>query len=120
MVRSDMAKSMLVTPSTASNPSLGAYTLMPEANSSYFSHTKDVYHTKDPLGDATMGLMMMLSTLRYQSAYLPSPYSTAASQAGKAAFRQSGGQASQDRFETLLGNKAKETAHSLGLTDGEM
>lgn len=114
-----MAESTLATQSMDSNYTLGAYTLMPEPNSTYLANTKyQPYH--DPISGTTTGLMMMLSTLQYQAPYMNPMYSNAASQAGKAAYIESGGQSSQDRFQGFIGDKAKQEAYSLGVTKTEM
>ncbi len=47
-------------------------------------------------------------------------YSGAAGQAGKAAFIESGGQALQDRFLSVMVHKSKDVANSIGITDGEL
>jgi hypothetical protein len=73
-----------------------------------------------PLSDPTMGLMMLLSTFQYQAPYMNPTYSNAASQAGKAAFVESGGQAVQDKFLKGETKDGMDFAHSIGLTDMEM
>lgn len=102
---------------------LRASTLMPSDNSSYLSCAKNCPTVQHPLDSATMGVMMLLSTLQYQAPYM-GPYSTAASQAGKAAFIQSGGQAMQDKIADMASKKAeaigKDAYHSVGITDTQV
>jgi hypothetical protein len=103
---------------------LTAYVGMPSSNQSYLVCTKNCPITPQPIGGATMGMLMLLSTLQYQAPYMNSQYSTAAAQAGKAAFIQSGGQAFQDRLQTVAAKKAetvaKDAYHSVGITDTEV
>jgi hypothetical protein len=88
-------------------------------NSSYLSnlHSPDI---KAPMDSTTMGLMMMLSTLQYQAPYLNNTYSNAVSQASKAAFITSGGQAMQDSIANNFTKNGLDFARSAGLTDTEM
>jgi hypothetical protein len=69
---------------------------------------------------SAVGLMMILSTLQYQAPYLNPTYSNAASQAGKAAFIQVGGQDVQNKITAQATNQAKDVVHSMGITDTEM
>lgn len=96
-----------------------ACTLVPDTNSTYLykTHTPVII---EPMSGSTMGLMMLLSTLQYQSSYLPSQYSDAANRAGQAAFIQSGGKAMQDKMTNMATKEGQSTAYSLGLTDFEM
>jgi hypothetical protein len=96
-----------------------ACTLVVEPNSSYLSNTHSTSMVM-PMSDPTMGLMLLLSTFQYQAPYMNPTYSNAASQAGKAAFVVSGGQAVQDRFVNSETEDGIDFAHSLGLTDVEM
>lgn len=95
-------------------PGLSSYTLVPEPNASYLSHTSTPIIA--PMDSSTLGLMMLLSTFQYQAPYMNPVYSNAASQAGKAAFITSGGQNVQDR----LTDQSKDIAKSMGLTDTEI
>lgn len=94
-------------------------TLVAEPNSSYLSNTHSTSMVM-PLSDPTMGLMMLLSTFQYQAPYMNNTYSNAASQAGKAAFVVSGGQAVQDKFVNSETKDGIDFAHSIGLSDTEM
>jgi hypothetical protein len=99
--------------------SLSYSTLSPEPNSSYLSN----YHHSsiaDPISGSTMGLMMFLSTLQYQSPYMNPTYSNAANQIGKMSFVESGGQNLQDRFVSMVTKDGIDIVHSLGITDKEM
>jgi hypothetical protein len=98
---------------------LTACTLAPDANSSYLANMT-YKATPVPLSSPTMGLMMLLSTLQYQSPYMNPTYSNAASQAGKAAFMVSGGQGIQDNGLKMATKNGMDFAHSIGLTDTEM
>lgn len=100
------------------NENLRSYTLVPEPNESYFVQTKSLYNTV-PLGNGSVGFLLMLSTLQYQAPYLPSQYSGAASQAGKAAYIQSGAQASQDKLVSRMGKSVIDEMHQAGVTDTE-
>lgn len=93
---------------------LTACTLVPEVNTSYLSQTS-VTPAVAPMGGSTMGLMMLLSTFQYQAPYMGPTYSNAASQAGKAAFIQSGGQKMEDGLRGYGVKQAKDA----GLTDAE-
>jgi hypothetical protein len=103
---------------------LRAYTLMPTDNQSYLVQTKNVPTIGEPMSGTTMGMLMLLSTLQYQAPYMNPQYSNAASQAGKAAFIQSGGQAMQDKFTSKVSSQAegiaKDAYHSVGVTDTEV
>jgi len=66
-----------------------------------------------------MGVLMLLSVFQYQAPYM-GQYSNAASQAGKAAYIQSGGQAMQDKAISKAEGIGKDGIHSVGLTDQEM
>ena len=96
---------------------LTAQTLVP--NSSYLVNTTYTAPVT-PVSSPTMGLMMLLSTFQYQTSYIDPMYSNAASQAGKAAYIQSGGQATQDKLTNVATEEGTDTAHSIGLTDMEM
>lgn len=98
---------------------LTASTLAPTPNSSYLVNTGKI-PTVGSIDGSTMGLMMLLSTLQYQAPYINPVYSNAASQAGKAAFVQVGGQGMQDKLTKYGSDNALHTAHDLGLTDVEM
>lgn len=98
---------------------LKASTLAPTPNSSYLVNTGKV-PTIGTTDGPTMGLMMMLSDFQYQAPYMNPTYSNAVSQAGKAAFVQSGGQAMQDKMTKYGTDNALKTAHEIGLTDTEM
>jgi len=105
---------------------LSAYTLMPEPNSTYLYNTHTI-PVQEPLSGSTMGLMMLLSSLQYQAPYVPSQYQQAASQAGKAAFIDVGGQATQDQANAAIGKMGKQASdtalgivHSIGITDTEL
>lgn len=97
-----------------------AYTLMPEPNISYLVKTKDVIISAEPLSASTMGLMMMLSTFQYQAPTVNPAYSNALSQAAKAAFIESGGQAFQDKAKGYATNQGKNIIHGLGVNDTEL
>jgi hypothetical protein len=97
-----------------------AYTLMPEPNSTYLSHTKNIPVTAEPMSGATMGLLMIMSTLQYQAPYMSPVYQNAASQAGKAAFTQSGGQAMQNQIQSKAESAAKGVVYSAGINDTEL
>jgi hypothetical protein len=98
---------------------LKAYCGMPEDNSTYLANTKLMPATQ-PIGEGTVGLLMLMSTLQYQAPYMNPIYSNAASQAGKAAFVQSGGQGTQDKVMQKAEAQAKDAAHSVGVTDTEI
>jgi hypothetical protein len=98
---------------------LTASTLAPTPNSSYLVNTGKV-PVQGTIDGSTMGLMMLLSTLQYQAPYMNPAYSNAASQAGKAAFVQVGGQGMQDKLTKYGTDNALHTAHDIGLTDTEM
>ncbi len=102
-----------------SYPGLQASTIVSDTNSSYFNDTH-LSIAPDPISGSTMGVMMLLSTLQYQAPYMGPMYSGAAGQAGKAALIESGGQAFQDKFLSVMGHKSKDVAHSIGITDGEL
>jgi hypothetical protein len=99
---------------------LNAYTLVPEPNSTYLGHTSGSLVVADPMSGPTMGLMMLLSTLQYQAPYMNPVYSNAASQIGKVAFVQSGGQAVQDKTLSFATKDGLDFAHSIAITDAEM
>jgi hypothetical protein len=103
---------------------LRAYTLMPTPNSTYLTCTKGCQTVREPMSGSTMGLLMLLSTFQYQAPYMSPIYSNAASQAGKAAYIQSGGQAMQDKVTSVVSAKAETVAknayHSVGITDTEV
>ena|ERR1035437_9151206 len=107
-------------PNNVGYTGLSAYTLAPEPNSSYLSYTKGSPVTADPISGSTVGLMMMLSSLQYQAPTMNPMYSAAADKAGQAAFIQSGGQAFQDKFTSVVTKKGAIVAHDMGITDGEM
>jgi hypothetical protein len=98
---------------------LQAYTLMPETNSTYLldSHYRA---TAEPISGPTIGLMAILSTFQYQAPYMSPMYSNAASQFGKAAYSETGGQAMQDKATKLATKNATDVVHSMGITDGEL
>ena len=103
---------------------LTAYVGMPTDNQSYLACFKNCpAPPTQPIGGSTMGILMLLSTLQYQAPYMNPAYSNAASQAGKAAFIQSGGQAFQDKVSSMASTKAesvaKDAIHSVGITDTE-
>ncbi len=98
---------------------LTASTLIPEPNSSYLCHTH-INPISTPMDSSTVGLLMILSTLQYQTPYVNPTYSGAMAQAGKAAFMESGGQSTQDKILDLTTQKATNVVHSLGITDTEM
>lgn len=89
----------------AQSTNLTATILASESNTTHLSQINNL-HIADPMSSSTMGLMMLLSTLQYQAPYMDPRYSYAASQAGKAAFIESGGQALQDRFIAMTNKKA--------------
>jgi hypothetical protein len=89
------------------------------ANGSYLSNTGHI-PTNPHLGGATMGLMMLLSSFQYQAPYMNPVYSNAASQAGKAAFMESGGQDTQDKFMKMVTSDGTKTLKDAGITDTEM
>jgi len=93
---------------------LTACTLVPEANVSYLAHTSGT-PVVAPMSGPTLGLMMFLSTLQYQSSYLGPTYSNAAGQAGKAAFVEAGGPQGQNNLRTYGLNQS----HEMGLTNAE-
>lgn len=98
---------------------LKAYTLVPDSNSSYMSNLH--YSSPgDPISGPTIGLMMALSALQWQGPTMGPVYSQAASQAGKAAYIQSGGQEMQNRVTSKVENTAKDAVHSIGITDNEL
>lgn len=97
-----------------------AYTLMPEPNSTYLVHTKDIVVPADPLSGSTMGLMMILSTFQFQPPTFNPAYSNALSQASKAAFIESGGQAFQDKAKGYATNQGKDVIHEIGINDTEL
>lgn len=74
----------------------------------------------EPMSGSAMSILMLLSTLQYQAPGLSSTYSAAASQAGKAAYVQLGGQAMQDKLSSDAEAKAKSLAKSTGMTDSEL
>lgn len=88
-------------------------------NSSYLANT---HYTapKASLDGSTMALMMVLSTFQYGSLSSDPSAANAFSQAGKAAYIQSGGQAVQDRLGKMAETNATGFVHSMGLTDVEM
>src|SRR5665213_3436439 len=96
-----------------------SYTLMPEPNSTYLAHTKNVVVPQDPLSGSTMGLMMILSTFQYQPSLAGPTYSDALSQASNAAYIQSGGQQFQNKAVSIIGRDGIDFAHSIGVTDIE-
>jgi hypothetical protein len=67
-----------------------------------------------------MGIMMLLSAFQYQAPYMGPTYQQAASQAGKAAYIVSGGQAFQDKLGNVASKNATDLVHSVGITDPEM
>jgi hypothetical protein len=98
---------------------LTAYTLSVDLNSTYLSQTSTLPATRH-INDPTLGLMMLLSTLQYESPYMNQTYSNAANQAGKAAYVESGGQGLQNNFLQRLGKETTDAGHQMGLTDTEM
>ena len=100
-------------------PGLNACTLASDVNSSYLANTGHI-PTFAPTSGPTTGLMMLLSTLQYQAPYMNPTYSNAASQAGKAAFVESGGQAFQDKTVGMTTREGIDFAHSIGINDTEM
>jgi hypothetical protein len=98
---------------------LTACTLAQDANSSYLANYGHVA-TSTPMSGSTMGLLMLLSTFQYQAPYMSPTYSNAASQAGKAAFMETGGQAMQDKALKIVTDDGNSFAHSIGLTGTEM
>lgn len=103
---------------------LTAYVGMPSSNQTYLNCMKNCPIAQPPMSGGAMGMLMILSTLQYQAPYMNPVYSNAASQAGKAAFIESGGQAFQDKISSTASNKAmnmaKDTYHSVGITDTEV
>jgi hypothetical protein len=99
---------------------LQAYTLVPEPNSSFLYRTKDVQIPQMPMSGGTLGILMILSTLQYQAPHMNPTYSNAASQAGKAAFVQSGGQGLQDQLTSKAEGAAKDAIRAVGITDTEV
>lgn len=96
-----------------------ACTLMPSPNETYLANLS--YKSPDaPMGDSSIGLMMLLSTFQLTSPTMNPAYSNAANQAGRAAYIQSGGQAKQDKLLDRAETQARDTAHSVGITDTEM
>jgi len=109
----------------AESSGLTAYTAMPVyENSTYLNKYKGIPTIAEPMSGTTMGFLMLMSTLQYQAPYMAPQYSNAASQAGKAAFIQSGGQAMQDKITGKVTSQAesmaKDTYHSVGITDTEV
>ena len=105
--------------STYGNINLSAYTLVPD-NATYLNCYKSCPIAPQPMSGPTVGLMMLLSTLQYQAPYMNPVYANAASQAGKAAYIQSGGQAMQNKLTSQATDQTKDFAHSIGITDTEM
>lgn len=98
---------------------LVAYVGMPIDNSTYLSCMKSCPVSPAPMSGGTVGIMMILSTLQYQAPYMGS-YSNAATQAGKAAFIESGGQNISDAITSKAETAAKNAYRSIGLTDIEI
>lgn len=98
---------------------LRAYTLMPEPNATYLDNYKNVPAVAPQMGSGSMGILMLISTLNFNTSVLPPQYSQAASQAGKAAYIQTGGQGIQDKLTNKAGDIAKEAYHAVGITDTE-
>ncbi len=87
-------------------------------NSSFLVHT----HTptfQEPLSGSTLGILMVLSVFQYDNSINPT-YSNAISQASKAAYIQSGGQAFQDKITSKAEGTARNVMHSVGITDGQV
>lgn len=97
---------------------LSAYTLVPEPNGTYLSKTANI-PIANPLSGSTMGLMMLLSTFQCQASSMGSTYSTAVTQASKAAAIISGEQDIQNKLIKIITNDSKDTLHSIGITDTE-
>ena len=98
---------------------LNAYTVALDANTSYL-HNTHYMAAPDPLSGSTMGLLMLLSTFQYQAPYMSPTYSNAFTQASKAAYIESGGQAFQDRLGSAATKNATTAVHYVGITDPEM
>lgn len=99
---------------------LKAYVGAPPDNASYLTCMKNCPSVTTPMDSGTFGMLLLLSTLQYQAPYMGPTYSNAASQAGKAAYVQVGGQAMQDKMTSQAENQAKQAVKSLGITDAEM
>ncbi|CAM6004848.1 unnamed protein product [Sphagnum balticum] len=98
---------------------LVAYTGMPSDNSTYLSCFKNCPVVKPQMDGSTMGLLMILSTLQFNTSMVPPAYSSAAQQAGHAAYVQSGGQSTQDNLTGKASAEGMNVLHSLGITDTE-
>lgn len=98
---------------------LTAYVGMPTDNASYLSCMKSCPVPAAPMSSGTVGILMILSTLQYQAPYMGT-YSNAASQAGKAAFIESGAQGASNTLTSKAESVAKDAYHSVGITDTEV
>lgn len=100
---------------------LNACTSVPD-NSSYMGN---VHYAAmgTPMDGSTMALLMVLSTFQYQAPYIDATYSNALSQASKAAYIESGGQAFQDRLFGVVTKDGEDVARTItrfmGITDME-
>jgi hypothetical protein len=98
---------------------LVAYVGMPTDNASYLSCMKSCPVPQAPMSSSTVGILMILSTFQYQAPHM-GPYSNAASQAGKAAFIESGEQNISNTLSSRAETAAKNAYRSVGLTDIEV
>lgn len=65
-------------------------------------------------------MMTVLSSFQYVAPSTNPIYSTAFSQAGKAAYATTGYQSSQDKLSKLAETNATQVVHAAGITDWEM
>lgn len=93
------------------NIKLTSYTSVPEYNYLY-SNTKSI-PSSTTVSEPTTALMMFLSIFQYQSPGVPSEYSHAVEQVGKAAYVQSGGK----KMEDTLKEKGITLVHDAGITN---
>lgn len=74
---------------------------------------------QNPMDSGTMGLLMILSVFQYQTPTNPT-YNWTLSQAGHAAYIQSGAQDFQDKLASKAEYVVRTTIRSIGVTDGQV
>jgi hypothetical protein len=98
-------------------PELTAQTLQVEPNSTYLNKTQGLPTIQDPMSGSTVGFLMIISAFQYASPIDTPVYTQAFSQAGKAAYIQSGGQDFQNKLQSKAEAKAKQAVSNIGLQE---
>lgn len=98
---------------------LQASTLVPEPNGSYL-HDSHYKAPAEGLNGSALGLMAIISMFQYQAPYMTGPYAGAVSQASKAAYIQSGGQALQTKLQSRAETEAKNIVYATGINEKQL